>query len=180
MKLYIILLFAIPFLLNLSLAYGEDLVIDQLASLNDSNVGEMATKRNKSTILEKFLEKQRSPLAPYAQVIVSESYKNNLDYRLLPAITGVESSFGKAIPANSYNAYGWNNGKYSFTSWEDGIETVSVSLYEKYSLKWGAETPHEIGKYYAASPTWADRVVNYMEQINDNILITADNLPVNL
>ena len=78
--------------------------------------------------LRNFLEKYDSPLAPYAQDFVMYADTNGLDYRLVPAISGVESTFGKFIPVNSFNAYGWANGHYSFTSWEDSIAHVSETL----------------------------------------------------
>lgn len=114
-----------------------------------------------------FLGKYNSPLAPYAKVFVEEAYKNEIDWRLVASISGVESTFGRAIPVNSYNAYGWNNGNYSFQSWEDGISVVSRTLNEKYSQKWGAQTPYEIGRYYAASPTWAQRVSYFKDKIEE-------------
>lgn len=119
----------------------------------------------KVAILTYFLKDRNSPLIPFARTFVEEAEKNELDYRLVPAISGVESSFGKAIPSNSYNAYGWANGDYFFKSWEDGIITVTKTLNEKYKKGWGAQTVEEIGRYYAASPTWASRVIFFMEQI---------------
>ncbi|MBI2029382.1 glucosaminidase domain-containing protein [Candidatus Gottesmanbacteria bacterium] len=122
-------------------------------------------KARRIRVLENFLNKYNSPLAAYTSVFVDEAYSNNLDWRLVASIAGVESTFGKTIPANSYNGWGWNNGKYSFESWEDAISTISESLNVKYAQKWGAKDPYQIGKYYAASPTWASRVTYFMEKI---------------
>jgi hypothetical protein len=51
--------------------------------------------------LRNFFDKYNSPLAKYSEEFVTYADKNNLDYRLIPAITGVESTFGKNIPINS-------------------------------------------------------------------------------
>lgn len=121
--------------------------------------------------LRKFLEKYNSPLAEYAEAFVIYADENNLDYRLVPAITGVESTFGKRIPVDSYNAYGWANGEYSFTSWEDSISHVSEVLKKKY-INRGADTISEIARIYAPpSSTWGGKVSFFVKKI--------DTLPLN-
>lgn len=113
-----------------------------------------------------YLASHNSPLTEYARVFVAKADKYDLDWKLVASIAGVESTFGKKIPVNSYNAYGWNGGKYYFKNWEDGIDTVSKTLREKYADKWGADTVYEIAPYYAPpSTTWADKVVYFMNQI---------------
>jgi len=77
---------------------------------------------NRIQTLRAFLENRNSPLAPYANVFVNEADKNNLDWKLVAAISGLESSFGLHIPAYSNN--GWGFGIYGdnvlkFSSWED-------------------------------------------------------------
>ncbi len=115
--------------------------------------------------LQNFLTKYDSPLAPYASNFIEMADKYQIDWKLLPAIAGVESTFGKQIPYNSYNAYGWNNGYYRFKSWEDSIEIVSKALREKYYNS-GLDNPYKIGPIYAPpSKTWASKVVRFMSQI---------------
>jgi len=117
-------------------------------------------------ILKNFLEGYNSPLAPYSKVFISLADEYDLDWRLVPAITGVESTFGKRIPFNSYNAYGWANGAYSFESWEESIEVVSRTLRERYIDK-GADSVSEIARIYAPpSSTWAGKVKFFMKKIN--------------
>lgn len=83
----------------------------------------------------------------------------------MPAIAGVESNFGKRIPTNSYNAYGWANGNYYFKSWENSIETVSKTLKTKY-IDRGAIKIHQIAKIYAPpSSSWANKVKYFTNQI---------------
>lgn len=121
--------------------------------------------------LRKFLLKYNSPLTEYAEEFVIYADENNLDYRLIPAIAGVESTFGKHIPLNSYNAYGWANGDYKFTSWEDSISHVAGVLKQKYINK-GVDTISEIAKVYAPpSSTWGGKVSFFVKKI--------DTLPLN-
>lgn len=121
--------------------------------------------------LKNYLLKHDSPLSSYAADFVAYADTNGLDYRLVPAITGVESTFGKHIPSNSYNAYGWANGEYSFTSWEDSIAHVSQTLKTSYIDK-GAPTISKIAKRYAPpSTTWGSKVTYFIGKI--------DTLPLN-
>jgi len=116
--------------------------------------------------LRRFLLKYNSPLAPYAEKFVMYADGNSLDYRLVPAIAGVESTFGKNIPDGSYNAYGWANGDYKFSSWEDSIAHVSKTLKNKY-IDRGVDSIYEIAKVYAPpSTTWGNNVSFFIKKID--------------
>jgi hypothetical protein len=119
--------------------------------------------------LESFLVSKNSPLASYAREFVFSADRFGFDWRLLPAITGVESSFGRAIPSGSYNAYGWGNGRIYFSSWPESIEVVSQALFENYYQK-GLDTPEKIGPVWAPpSPDWASKVrvvMNWIDQFD--------------
>ena len=119
-------------------------------------------------VLEDYLETHNSPLAPYAGYFIERADFYGLpDWRLVPAITGVESTFGKAIPKNSYNAYGWANGAYSFKGWEESIDIVTKTLKTKYFDR-GANTVEKIGRIYAPpSQTWAGKVHFLMDKISE-------------
>jgi hypothetical protein len=117
--------------------------------------------------LEGFLTKYNSPLTAYAQDFITLADQYQIDWKLVPAITGVESTFGNQIPYNSYNAYGWANGNYAFKSWEDSITIVTKALKEKYYNR-GLDNPYKIGPVYAPpSQTWASRVNFFMEKIEE-------------
>lgn len=117
--------------------------------------------------LEGFLASYNSPLAKYAFNFVKTADYYGLDWRLLPAIAGVESSFGKAVPPSSFNAYGWANGAYWFTSWKTSIEIVASSLRSDYFNR-GADTVEKIAPVYAPpSRTWAWKVRYFMEKIEN-------------
>lgn len=118
-------------------------------------------------ILTRFLYKYKSPLTPFVNDIIFYSDFYGIDYRLVPAISGVESTFGKFIPQGSYNAYGWASGAYYFQSWQDSIRIVSMTLREKY-LDAGATNIYSIAKRYAPpSTTWARNVIYFMNKIEN-------------
>jgi hypothetical protein len=117
--------------------------------------------------LKNVLEKYNSELSAYAPEYVKSADRYSTDWKLLPAISGVESTFGRAYIRGTYNVYGWGSGRIYFDSWEHGIDTINSSLREKYMDKWGAKTVWEIGRYYAESKTWAPRVNFFMNQFED-------------
>src|SRR3989344_2085956 len=78
--------------------------------------------------VKNMFRQNNSPLEPYAQVYVEAADKYNVNWRLLPAISGLESSFGKFLMPNSYNAYGWGGGHIYFKDWKDGIFTITQTL----------------------------------------------------
>lgn len=124
-----------------------------------------AKKDDRAQILGKFLEQRNSPMAKDAKKLVQIADKYDLDWKLLPAIAGVESQYGHMIPSGSYNPYGWNNGASYFTNWADASETVASGIRSRYAQS-GAVTPYIIGPKYAANPLWASQVSNYMYQID--------------
>lgn len=131
--------------------------------------GKEVTRDYREKVLEKFLVSYDSPLAPYAMDFVNEADTYNIDWRLVASISGIESSFGKQLPYNSYNAWGWGiygDNIYYFKSYNDAIYTISKALRENYMDKWEAQNVYQIGRIYAASPTWAQRVNYFMEKID--------------
>jgi hypothetical protein len=162
--LTILSLITLMALVNAGSAYGQELenMISPSAQLKDKTL----EFDNRTQILKDYLDQFNSPLAEYAEEFVGAADAYELDWRLLAAISGVESTYGKFIPRNSYNAYGWNNGDYAFQSWEDSIWTVTEALKEKYVNR-GANTVDKIGRIYAPpSPFWSGRVKRIMAKIN--------------
>lgn len=136
------------------------------------------------TKLEAYLNIHRSPLVEEAGHFVSEADRLGLDWKLVAAIAGVESTFGKYIPRNSYNGWGWaiytgqNDGRH-FTSWKEGITVVSEGLKYRY-IDRGAVTLEQIGRIYAASPTWSSKVKFFMQKIEDFAPETIEHLSVTI
>lgn len=119
-------------------------------------------------ILSKYLARFNSPLQYHAQDFIDASNTYQLDWKLLPAIAGVESTFGKQIPGG-FNAWGW--GVYGsqaiyFNSWRDGIFTIAKGLRENYLNK-GFNDPFTINRVYAASPYWGRNVTYFMQDMEN-------------
>ncbi|MBI2442963.1 MAG: glucosaminidase domain-containing protein [Candidatus Levybacteria bacterium] len=141
-------------------------------------------RNTRAEALEAYLRKHNSPLAEKADIFVREADKNDLDWKFVAAISGVESTFGRAYPEGTYNAWGWGiygTNMYGFPSWDEAIATISRELRERYMNQWGATDVYQIGRYYAASPTWASRVTYFMEQIEKfESIHTSSQLPISL
>ncbi len=134
--------------------------------------------------LEAFLTAYNSPLAADADHFVKEADRLGLDWRLVVAICGVESTFGKHIPANSYNGWGWGvftgtNDGVHFSSWKDGITQVSEGLKYRYVDR-GATTIEKMGRIYAASPTWSTKVQFFINKIDAFTPSGVDHLAVTI
>jgi hypothetical protein len=114
-----------------------------------------------------FLKNTR--LEPYSHYMVEVSDKYGLDYRLIPAIAMKESGAGNAIPQTSYNAWGFENGKTQFDSWETAIDKVGKTLKERYVDK-GLVTPDQIMPVYAppqllTGGKWAKDINYFFEKL---------------
>jgi hypothetical protein len=152
------------------------------ASASSANIKLSHTKVEGSDyrvkLVEKYLEKYNSPMVGNAEDFVYYADKYDLDWRLVLAISGVESTYGKQIPPASYNGWGWGvygDNVIRFKSWEDGIATVSQGLRERYMDKWGGENINEIGSMYASSPHWANSVNIHLSMIQRFILSNPQN-----
>lgn len=112
-----------------------------------------------------FLQSKNSPLVSYAEEFLKAADYYEIDWKLVPAITGIESSFGKHMPQNTYNAYGWNGGNYYFDSWKASIWHVTKVLKTKY-YDHGAKSISQIAKIYAPpSVVWARSVSHFSAEI---------------
>jgi hypothetical protein len=78
------------------------------------------------SLLERFFESADAPAKAFSRVFLAEADQYNLDWRLLPSISFVESTGGKAAPNN--NMFGWDCGRAAFSSMIEGIRTVAYNL----------------------------------------------------
>lgn len=122
----------------------------------------------RTEVLTAFLQSYNSPMVDSAGTFIEEADRNNLDWRFVVSIAGVESWFGQRIPYQSNNAWGWGvygTNVHYFSSWDEGIVLISGELRSKYMNKWGATNVNEIGSFYAADPLWAQKVTHFMNKL---------------
>lgn len=117
-------------------------------------------------ILHDYLEAKNSPLTAYSEYFVEISDKYGLDWTLMPAIAGMESSFGLKMPKESNNPFGLGGGKLmSFPTLYDSIAYEGKLLSQHYKLA----ANHAIGSIYCptseCNQNWAFIVTNFSEEI---------------
>jgi len=118
------------------------------------------------TILAEFLNGYDSPLAGEAETFVKVADEYGLDWRFLPAISGVESLFGNRVAPNTYNPFGWGGGYIEFKSWSEAIETVGKTLGER-GQKASISTPEEWAPTYCPpnAKNWSRGVRYFMNEL---------------
>ena len=143
---------------------GTGEIIPAEVFMSAEQLKEQDSNYQKARKIETYLKVNRNnaPLAVHADKFVEVANKYGIDYRLLPAISVMESSGGKVL-FRSYNAWGW--GKLSFTSFEQGIETVGKGLGKYYAR--GKDTVEEIAPTYCPpnAINWARNVKGFMNEI---------------
>lgn len=162
-KILVLLLLTLPFLFLNKQVQAEKLVV------NTNPIAQVESKKidNQAEILAAYLAKYDSPLQYQAQDFIDAAKTYDLDWKMLPAISGVESTFGKQIPGG-FNAWGW--GVYGtqaiyFKSWRDAMFTIAQGLRENYLNK-GLTDPYSINPVYAASPSWGWKVAFFMQDMD--------------
>ena len=132
-------------------------------------------KEARPLILKKYLQAHSSPLANQADFLIETAEKYDMDWRLLPAIAGQESTFCRTIPEDSYNCWGWgvhSRGTKKFETWEGAIETVAKGIKENY-IDQGYSTPEEMMKKYCprsiteAGGSWAEGIKYFIWEMDN-------------
>lgn len=137
-------------------------------------------QKNKADAIDTYFEARSMPLKGTGMKMVLEAEKNELDWRLLPAIAIRESTGGKfACKKVTYNSFGWGSCKIGFDSNEKAIEIVARNLGgnnpntdHHYA---GKTTKQILQKYNPPSvvPRYAEQVMSIMDDIGkiDEIVI---------
>ncbi len=183
MKKLLPALFAALIILIPQVSFAQEKASESSANIV-SNVEANNVIDSRVQILKAYLLRRNSPMAENAKDFVAYADQYNLDWKLVAAIAGVESSYGLAIPYNSYNAWGWGvygDNVIRFTSWKEGIYTISEGIRNKYMNRWGATNVYEIGRIYASSQAWPNSVNIHLNEIQKFTLNdTKNSLPLSL
>lgn len=120
-------------------------------------------------IIKQYLEKYKSPLLPYADLIFELSQSYSFDYRWIVAIAQQESNLCKKIPKGSYNCWGYGihaNGTLKFDNYELALRSFAEYLKREYFDK-GYNTPELIMKKYCphSNGSWAFGIRQFFEEM---------------
>ncbi len=129
--------------------------------------------KEKAGIIDSFLESRGSVLAGYGAKFVEEARKNDIDWRLVVAIAGRETTFGKNMcknPKAPNNPFGWGSCKIGFKSIDESIEKISASLggnSEATAHHYDGKTTTQIlRKYNSVIPNYPNEVKRIMKMID--------------
>lgn len=113
--------------------------------------------------LQRFLSKQASPMADHSGAIIGAANRHGIDPRLIVAIAGVESTFGRNC--GGFNAWGWNNGKTRWSSWEHSIEAFARLFSQNYPMHHNVK--RMAPRYNPNTPdAWSRKVTLLISQID--------------
>lgn len=116
----------------------------------------------------------------YERELIAIAEKYNLDWTILAAIAGTESSFGKRMPANCLNPYGWGiygDNRLCFKTYPDAAEAVAKGLYTRYNTT----SLESIGRTYNKVSTegWISHTRFFMNKIK-SASVPVSSLPITL
>jgi hypothetical protein len=125
-------------------------------------------KEERADKIDAYFAKRNMPLEGYGAKMIEEAEKNDIDWRLIPAIAIKESTGGKF--ACDYNPFGWNSCKVYFESWDKAIEIVAYNLggnNPSTARYYKNKTVEEILYHYNGSviPSYTGEILEFMELI---------------
>ncbi len=139
-------------------------------------------KAEKAEAIDAYFRAHNMPLEGMGMKMVIEAEKNNLDWRLLPAIAVRESTGGKnACDRVKNNSFGWGSCKIGFDSNEEAIETVALNLggnNPKTARHYDDKTTKQILRAYnppSVVPRYAQQVMSIMNAIGEADVIEMVN-----
>jgi len=131
-------------------------------SLEHRAASSLAQEDSRLVRLRKFFERYHCPLSKYAADFVLAADENNLDWRLLPSISMMESGGGKSY--RNRNVFGWDSGHQHFASIQAGIHAVASRLGT--SQLYRHKQLDQILTTYNSRPEYARRVKNWMQTLS--------------
>ena len=109
-----------------------------------------------------FFEKFNCPAWRYSAVFLEAADNYELDWRLLPSISYIESTGGKA--ARNNNLFGWNSGRTHFPTTSAGIHTVGYRL--SHSELYRDKNLDQLLATYNPTEEYAAKVKSVMQRIS--------------
>lgn len=163
--------------MNKTLIWGICTILLFISGTTKANATEHDTRPAQMRVI---LTKYKSPMVGLEEVLIKTAEKYKLDWTLMAAIAGTESSFAKRMPANCINPYGWGiygNNKLCFKTLEESIEGVASGLAKKYNIS----SIESIARTYNTVSTdgWISHTKFFMNKIK-TAEIPVSSLPINL
>ena len=145
-----------------------------LMVINEAKDQKLEANKIKAQAIDSYFKAHDMPLEGMGMKMVLEAEKNEIDWRLLPAISVRESSGGKFdCKKVENNAFGWGSCKIGFKSTEESIEIVAKNLggnNPKTAQHYDNKTTKQILRAYNPPSIvlrYAEQVMAIMDAIGD-------------
>ena len=142
--------------------------------------------RANANAIDVYFARRDMPLEGTGAKMVEEAEKNNLDWRLLPAIAVRESTGGKNDCKKVLNnAFGWGSCKISFKSNGEAIEVIAKNLggnNPNTAKHYDNKTTKQILRAYnppSVIPKYSEQVMSIMNAIGDSGATKTNAVAVN-
>ena len=159
----------------------EKEIYKQLTEVESEKTGTEITEKNSYISTQESVEEVTETiseitldlrgLAPYYETFISAGEKYNIDYKLLIAISALESGWGTSYYAiHNNNIFGWCSGKMYFNSVDECIYYVAEFLAREYlsptGMYYEGASIDDIAKHYNENPkNWAKEVKQIYEYL---------------
>lgn len=152
---------------SINLMIGSDSIDNQEINITEK----ISSDDARPLIIKKYLEKYKSPLVPYSDLIFQLSLDYDFEYYWIVAIAQQESNLCKKIPEGSHNCWGYGihkRGTLSFDSYEISLKSYAEYLKREYFNK-GLNTPELIMSKYCPSSngSWAKGVRQFINEMEE-------------
>jgi hypothetical protein len=153
-------------------------------AVDEAKDQKLEAKKIKAQAIDSYFKVHNMPLEGMGMKMVLEAEKNEIDWRLLPAISVRESTGGQNdCKKVENNAFGWGSCKIGFKSTEESIEVVAKNLggnNPKTAKYYDSKTIKQILRAYnppSIVPHYAQQVMAIMYAIGkaDEIVIPNTN-----
>jgi len=120
-------------------------------------------------IIRRYLERYKSPLADYADLIFELSETYGFEYYWIPAIAQQESNLCKKIPEGSHNCWGYgihSKGTLGFDSYPIALKSFAEYLTREYFDK-GLNTAELMMTKYCphSNGSWAFGINQFIDEM---------------
>lgn len=143
-------------------------------ALNQAPDPEAESLKAKAEAIDAYFRERKMPLEGTGMKMAEEALKNDLDWRLLPAIAVRESTGGRHECKKVKNsAFGWGSCKINFKSHEEAIEVVAKNLggnNPNTAKHYDEKTTKGILRAYnppSIVPKYAEQVMSIMDDIGE-------------
>ncbi len=110
----------------------QDFIEVELVKAKNEQTAKLVQQEKEQKIqkVEDIFAKYNSPMKGYGYIIVEQAEACGGDYKILVAIAGNESGFGR-VPYKLYNPFGYLDGR-QYSGWEESLSYISCQISKRF------------------------------------------------